>query len=205
MKKLMILATLVGVFAMVGMANAQGVTGEIGVSFDEAGTLAAGTMVPGSQLDFFVVAFGLNEIFGYEFEVTPTVAPDFLLGKDAYGPAPQDFGTGLEVRAGTGGCVNDPTLMGPDAGSWTLTVYHVLYFAPVNDLNLCVGPSPGSGASTPQYTICDANASIFPLLPTANQDPSGITPVGCAVANPTQGQTPVGAETTTWGSLKAGF
>ena len=203
MKKLMILTAVVGVLALFSVTNVQAV--DVAVSFDEAGTMFTSAIPTGSEFHVYVVAYDLQEILGYEFLLDPSVLPSYLLGKVAYGPAPQDFGTDYEVRAGTGGCVTDPAMMGADAGSWTLTMYKVMYFAdPGPDVYFCVAPSPGSGAPTPQFTICDQTATIFPMYP-GQVDNFGNAPEGCGVGNPTKDYDIVGAETTSWGSLKAGF
>lgn len=202
MKKLMILATLLGIFAMVSVAGAQ----DIGVTFDEAGTVTMAPLGVGGVFNIYVVAYNVPEVFGYEFQLTSTVAPGASLATVVYGPAPQNFGdpTINEVRAGTGGCVTLAEEMGASPDSWTLANYGFIFFAPANDVNFCVAPSPASGALTPQFTVCDADATKFPMAP-ANVDLAGVAPDGCAVASPTQGQDVVDAPTTSWGSLKAGF
>ncbi len=205
MKKLTILAAVMGIFAMVAVANAQPFG--IGVSFDEGGTqFTTSSPIPtGSEFHVYVVGYFLTEIFGYEFELHPKDSSGFMVGKDVYGSAPQDFGSNYEVRAGTGACMNNAATMGPNANTWTLTRYKILYFAdPGTDYDFCIGPSPGSGATLPQGTFCDANATIYQMSP-ATQDQSGIVGDGCAVANATQGQNIVDAETSSWGSLKAAY
>jgi hypothetical protein len=83
--------------------------------------------------------------------------------------------------------------------------YQLGYFSGIgNDVYFCLEASPGSGAATPQFTICDAAATKFPMNP-ANVDLAGVAPAGCAVGNPTQGQDIVDTDVTSWGSLKAGF
>jgi hypothetical protein len=200
MKKLTILTALLAVFAMVSMAGAQ----DVAVTFDEAGTVTMGPIAPG-QVNIYVVGFGFTEISGYEFLLTPTVAPAFFLGKTTYGIAPLDLGTQYEVRCGTGGCVSDATIMGPDPNSWTMCQYQLGYFSGVsNDTYFCLSASPGSLAPYPQYTICDQDATKAYMYP-ANVDLTGQAPGACAVGNPTMGQDIVDAEETSFGSLKSRF
>lgn len=202
MKKLMILAALLGVFAMVSVAGAQ----ELGVTFDEDGTVTMAPLGVGAVFNVYAVAFGLPEVFGYEFQLLIDGAvPGANLAPVVYGPAPQNFGDSTinEIRAGTGGCVSVPMEMGPSPDSWTLTAFGLIFFAPAENVNFCVGPAP-SGGAVPQFTICDQDATKIGMTP-ANTDLAGIAPDGCAVASPTQGQDVVDAPTTSWGSLKAGF
>lgn len=184
MKKLTILAALLGIFAMVAVAGAQ----EVGVSFDEDGLVpqidGRGQFpAPPSAFSVFVVAFNLPEVNGFEFLLTESTGGAFLNEKVLYGPAPSDFGpTALEVRAGTGACVTNAAEMGPSPDSWTLVEFKFWFFAaPTADLLICVEASPQSGAPTPQFSLCDAVATTVPMLP-GNNDLNGITPGGCAVA-----------------------
>ncbi len=204
MKKLTILVAVVGILSMAAVANAQF---GIGVSFDEAGTqFTTSEPVPtATEFHVYVVAYWLQEILGYEFELVPSVPATFLVGKTVYGPAPYDFGSDYEVRCGTGGCVTDPAQMGIGTDTWTLTMYNMMYMTdPGADVSFCIAPSPGSGASLPQGTFCDDNATIYQMSP-ATQDQTGLAGDGCAVANATQGQSIVDTEATSWGSLKAAY
>lgn len=187
-----------------GPATSRG--GDIQASFNESGDQIC-TLSEGGVLEVYVVAFELSEISGYEFMLFPTVVPSFFLGKETYGIAPLDFGDQYEVRAGTGGCVASPTMMGPSPDSWTLARFDLGYFSGLpNDTFFCIDASPGSGAARPQYTLCDENATKQPLYPHFT-DVSGIMPDGCAVANDIYGvdcrSTPV--TDPSWGALKAQF
>ena len=202
MKKLTILAALLGIFAMVSVAGAQE---DLGVTFDEAGTVTMTDLVVGGVFAVYAVAFDLPEVSGFEFQLITSVPAGANLAPVVYGPNPQNFGDSTinEIRAGTGGCVSVPFEMGASPLSWTLTKFEMIFFAPATDVNFCLGAAPTGGA-VPQYTICDVDATKLPMVP-ANVDLAGVAPDGCAVASPTQGQDVVDAPTTSWGSLKAGF
>ena len=221
MKKLMILATVVGLFAMVSMAWAQPTPGDIGVTFDEAGTLTMGTYAelgvpdasfPTFHIHVFAVTYGIVDLNAAEYSLLATGAAPFSVAVNPYGPAPQDFGSGYDsgtqttdVRAGTGGCVNDATQMGADPNSWTLCDFDFNYFGdPGPDTYFCIQPST-SNTAMPEFPIYSGCDTVKHDMPPGNVDQAGVAPGGCAVLNPTQGQDVVGDEATSWGSLKAGF
>ena len=215
-------ALAAGLLLMASVAPAQE-PGSVGVVFSDGcdsvllgncGLPAVGTFgafaqpdpnLPTMHIHVYIVAFGIENINGYEFSlITNTPAP-FSFAKTVYGPAPVDSGEGdYDVRVETAGCVSDPAEMGLPTISWTLCDYDFNYFGdPGNDIYYGVQKSMGSpSAIGPLYSSCD---SVRHEMPPANHDEAGILPDGCAILNPTLGQRPTGNEDFSWGLLKAAF
>lgn len=178
----------------------------ITVSFDEAGLVGCADFTS-YQVDVYVVGLRVDEVGGYEFELLTTQYPSFLLGKTLYG-AEQLITVGdYEVRARTNECMYDPTLMGPNPWTWTLTRFELGYFTGIgNDVYFCVDKAPSSEAATPEFALCYDAGTVpaYPLL----WDP--YTPAGCAIANPTMGpidcdRRTIDTSTTSWGALKSQY
>jgi hypothetical protein len=158
--------------------------GEVGVYFDEVGNeTVRDSLVAGAVTKIFVVGFGLEEIQGYEFMMTPSVAPAFFLGKSLYGPDPIDTGNDYEVLARLAECESNPSAMGASAESWTLARYEFLYAAPVSPAYFCLEPAPSTGAVAPEFVVCGPSETRLGLS-LHSPDPSGSVPGGCAAVDP---------------------
>jgi hypothetical protein len=223
MKKLMILTAVLGILAMASMSFAQ----NIGLTFDEAGTT---TVIDGRSEtipnpDFFnlpsvnvwVVAYDLSELFGYEYNVSSSDATANAATPVVYPSTAQDFGTHSigDVRAGTGVCFHQGDAeAGPDPTHIRLAKHTFTWGAlPTVDVLYCIGPSIGSGASVPQYAMCNQDATKGPFG-IANVSQDTCTPNGCAAVvfewddatTPTNCQRDVvGSQEKSWGSLKSSF
>jgi hypothetical protein len=218
MKKLTSLACLLAILGLAVAANAQyPVGGELGMFFD--GDLATTDALEFSTVQNFdpafvartvyAVALGIPEIAAYEFDVIP--APELSISGSAVFPPDSalDFaGDNLQFRAGTGGCVAAYSDMLPlltyDQGYWPLGSVSFFVTAAATDMLVCL---TGRTAEVPFYTICDAAGTKFIFVPATSggADASGAPyPDGCAVINPT-GEAPVGAEQSSFGSLKARY
>ena len=139
MKKLTSLAVVLMLACMASMAFAQAETGDVGVFADTAATqstLAVTAFVP---TFFYVVAFDLAEIKGWELSIA--IDPSFtVLGRTLDQPSSLNVGNLDNFIVGSGGCFNgQPT--------YTLVTYNIGFFTAVvpNDSPVCIGPaSPSS-------------------------------------------------------------
>ena len=233
MKKLMILAAVLGILAMASMSFAQ----NIGLTFDEAGTQTVidgrTDLVPNPDLFNFdsaivwVIAFDTPSVFGYEYNLTSTDGTA-TVGTPVIWPAEgSDFATLTgDVRVGTGICfAAGDAQAGPDPTHIRLAKHQFTWFSPpAVDVTYCIHPSTASvnlsGATAPQYTECVSNPVSLPFG-IANHSLDGITPEGCAAIVfewmpdpncstcpdvPTNGQRDVvDAQQKSWGSLKSSF
>lgn len=217
MKKLTSLACLLAILGLAVAANAQyPVGGELGMFFDgDLGTTGVLEFSTVQNFDpafvarsCYAVALGLSEIAAYEFDVI--AAPELSIsGAGVYPPGALDFADGnLAFRAGTGGCVAQSSEMIPtasyDSAYWPLARVDFFVTAVASDMLLCL---TGRTQEVPFFTICDAAGTKFILIPATDGGVDGTGtpyPAGCAVINPT-GQAPVGAEQSSFGSLKARY
>lgn len=178
------------VVVVVGLNSPVHADGEpqILVSFDEIGSLPCIPELPlGQVLNIYVTGHDLTEISGFEFEMAPSHAPSFFLGKQLYRASQLDLGVEFseyEVRAATHDCITDPTQMGPSPWSWTLVRYDLLYFVPETDVVFCLASAPSSTVHTPLFTLCDEDRTPIVPRPIDWEGPSGSYPQGCALAQP---------------------
>jgi hypothetical protein len=208
---------------MASMSFAQ----NIGLTFDDFGT----TTVIDGRTDLipnpgfgnlpsayvYVIAYDIPEVFGYEYHITPSDAAAALDGgKTFYPSSAANFGTGGDVRVGTGVCFG---LTHPEAGPNPNNIRlaeHIYTFlsTPAADQLYCIGPVLITGDPYPNYTECVDSPTPLPFG-IANKSLDDCTPDACAVAvfewEP-DGVTPtncvrnvVDAQQKSWGSLKSSF
>lgn len=196
MKKLMILAVAM---LLATSAFAQPEPADMGVFFDQAGTLTAACWPAFTATNqFYATAFDLpGDLAGYEFGLT--IDPNVIIFASVMvaGAGPINVGTApSNWIVGTGNCVNG-------AGARVLVSFTAGYFVPVlSDGLICVTPStPASlNPAVPAYLTCGGD--IFPMGLAENGFPD--YPHGCGVICPT-GWAPVANDATSWGSLKSAF
>ncbi|HKK69923.1 MAG TPA: FlgD immunoglobulin-like domain containing protein [Candidatus Krumholzibacteria bacterium] len=174
MKSLMKTAlACVVIAALVPSVHAQP-GGDVGIYFDEEGTVRGRNVVPGVQFDVYVVA---DQIVGglkaYELSVSGVEeAGLFQLGFSLYGPAPLNIGDAQAQNfiVGTGACMPETT-----ATLVTLTLLAVQDVP--DDSRLCVGPANPTSFDPPGpgYSDCNNQIGTFTLVGD-----------GCAVLDPTQ-------------------
>jgi len=222
MKKLMILATVLGILAMASMSFAQ----NIGVTFDESGTQTVidgrSDLVPNPALGnlpstpVFVIAYDIPEVFGYEYHITSSDATAIVGTPVFYPSTAANFGTNGDVRVGTGVCFHaGDAQAGPDPNQIRLAKHTYSWFAlPTTDVTYCIGPVLITGDPYPNYTECVSSPTPLPFG-IANFSQDTCTPDGCAAVvfqwEP-DGVTPtvcqrdvVGSQEKSWGSLKSSF
>lgn len=199
MKKLMSLAAVLTLVAMTSMAFAQAEPGDVGVFFDAAGTMTTAEPPAFTTTNIFYVAtFDLPQISGYEFAVTvgdPNIvifAANDLTNPGAsinVGTPPLEWTVGIGLCAGNAGVIN------------LVQFTYGFFVASVSDVLVCVGPAdPASIPGLPAWLRCDG--TIIPFGVAENGE--GRYPNGCGVMWPTM-QGPVGADTTSWSSVKSNF
>ncbi len=221
MKKLMILATVLGILAMASMSFAQ----NIGVTFDEGGTQTVidgrTDLVPNPALgnlpsaQIFVVAYDIPELFGYEYYITSSDATAIVGTPVFYPSTSANFGSNGDVRVGTGKCftLTDPEA-GPNPTNIRLAKHIYSWFAtPAVDVTYCIGPIQQGSYAAPNYTECVQSPTPLPFG-IANTSQDSCTPDGCAVVvfEWDDATTPhncnrdvVGSQEKSWGSLKSSF
>ncbi len=223
MKKLMILAAVLGILAMASMSFAQ----NIGITFDEAGTqttLDGRTgLLPNPALGnlpsafVYVIAYDIPEVFGYEYFISSTDATA-IAGTPVFYPTATsaNFGVGGDVRVGTGVCFGAGSAdAGPVATQIRLAKHVFSFFAtPADDIIYTIGPSTGAGGTAPHYTECVSSPTPLDFGLANHSLNLGCAPDGAAVVilQWTAQNTParcdpqvVGSKETSWGALKSGF
>lgn len=200
MKKLMVLATVVSVMALAGLAHAQAQPGDLGVFFTQAPTTGADAVkngvVPYAPAgDVYVVQFGIG-VEAYEF--TLTLPAGALVSGGRLMPAGcTDFGAGDDNWiVGTGGAC-----LGEGAASQWLVKYASLLFlsAPGNDATICLSaanPTSFPSSPGPGYLRCAAAGELHNY---------GAAYEGCAIINRTNLPEPVADEASSFGALKAAY
>lgn len=227
MKKLTILAAVLGILAMASMSFAQ----NIGLTFDEAGTQ---TVIDGRtdlvpNPDFFgfpsvnvwVIAYDIPSVFGYEYHLSTDDATGLVSTPVIWPAEGSNFATiDGDVRVGTGICfAAGDAQAGPDPTHIRLAKHTFTWQTPpAVDVLYCIGPSEASvqatGATAPQYTECVSNPVSLPFG-IANHSLDTCTPDACAAVVfewESDGVTPtncqrdvVGSQEKSWGSLKSSF
>jgi hypothetical protein len=222
MKKLMILAAVLGILAMASMSFAQ----NIGATFDSTGTSTVidgrSDLVPNPVLGnlpsaiVYVVAYDVPQVLGYEYRLTSSDATGIAGSPIFYPSSSANFGTNGDVRVGTGRCfpLGDPEA-GPDPSHIRLAQHQYTWFSlPAVDVLYCIGPISTGGYSAPSYIECVdvptplpfgiANHSLDSCTPEGcgaivfEWEPDGVTPTNCV-------REVVGAQQKSWGALKSGF
>lgn len=199
MKKLMVLATVVSVLALAGLAHAQAQPGDLGVFFTQAPTTGADAVkngvVPYAPAgDVYVVQFGLG-VEAYEFSLT-LPAGALVSGGRTMPAGCTDFGAGDDNWiVGTGGAC-----LGEGAASQWLVKYTGLLFlsAVANDATICLnGATPSSFPNgKPGYLRCAAAGELYNY---------GAAYEGCAIINRVALPEPVADEASSFGALKAAY
>jgi len=222
MKRLMILAAVLGILAMASMSFAQ----NIGATFDSTGTTTVidgrSDLVPNPALGnlpsavVYVVAYDLPQLLGYEYRIDSSDATAIAGAVITYPEGSLNLGTNGDVRAGTGRCfpLGDPEA-GPDPSHIRVARHIYSWFAPpAADVLYCVKGILATGALTPNYLECVSAPTPLPFG-IANHSLDSCTPEGCAAVvfewEP-DGVTPtncarevVGTQQKSWGALKSGF
>jgi hypothetical protein len=220
MKRLLLLgAILICATMWTGSAFSQ----EIGAFGDEAGTqvlLDSHTdLTPNPNLAnapsavIWVVAYDLSELSGYEYRLTSTDASAFESAPIVYPSTAVDSGTNGDVRVNTGSCFQvGSSEAGPNSDTIRLAKHQFTWITlPDVDVLYCVTPSLASGASMPRYTECVDTPDPLPF--TLVPGPCITVPDGCCRVFfefqpngvPVHDECGVPVESSSWGSLKAGY
>jgi hypothetical protein len=173
---------------------------DVGVFSDLAGTNSVLTAPAFTPVNFYAVAFDLdNQVKG--FELTLGVPVGFtVLSKVKAGPNPINVGdeANNEFIVGTGACVE----AGP--GPFVLVSMNGGFFTPTvpADATVCIsGTTPSSFPNgTPGYLQCDNSLVPFGVA----QNGEGRYPNACLVMNATS-EGPVATEAASFGEMKARF
>lgn len=169
----------------------------VGIFLDAAGTQTTGLAFPFEPVELYVVAFDVPEVGAVEMRIDPpselTVTQLTLHGTPPICivcPVLPDLSYVVDCMAG------GPTLR-------LITVTGMMLGGVTDDVVLCLEPTTISSFDppTPGYALCDRSTLVpFTLVVDGGDD----YPDGCAVLNPT-GESPVGADAVSWGSVKATF
>lgn len=216
MKLLTMLSLVLGVLAMASAALSQ----DIGLTFDELGTKScingSTELIPNPNLGnlpsayVYVVAWDLPELFGYEYRITSSDGNEVPGGTTFYPDTAANFGTGGDVRVGTGICfhVGDPQA-GPDPSHIRLARHiYSWFFPPAHDVLYCIGPVLATGDSAPNYTECVDTPVPLPFGLHNDYGLQTLFPDGCIIvifdSDPPQScNEVVTAEGRSWGALKS--
>lgn len=196
MKRTSLLCMLLSMVVLAGPAFAQD-PGDVGIFFDPAGTQSRGTVLASVPFFLYVVGSDLpGNTAGYEGSLAYDAGLNIILSATFTGPGPINIGNNSNWIVGAGGCVNA-------TGPTVLVTLQMFPLVAVPDAIFCIGPSSPSSfiPPTPGYLDCADGLSPFGVA----QSGGGVYPDGCAVANPSDPEYPVGADVRSWSSVKAQF
>ncbi len=223
MKNLTVPLSILSILTFASASFAQ----NIGLTFDEAGTKPCidghTELVPNPQFGdlpsaaVYVGAWGLPELFGYEYKITWNEA-SAIAGTPVFYPSTSaNFGTNGDVRVGTGMCfhVGDAEA-GPDPSHIRLAKHTFTWVTlPAVNVLYCIGPSAASGAAAPQYTECVQTPVPLPFGVYNLYGPYTLyLPDGCIFVlfesagnnySPANCDEVVAAKGRSWGALKAAY
>jgi hypothetical protein len=200
MKKLMSVAAVLCLLAMATAAFAQPEDGDIGVVFDLGFTQPTADPPRFTTNNLaYVLAYNLTpEVCGYEFGLV--INPLIIIfasvaeppGNVNLGPAPTNWivGTGSNY---------------PGTGIVKLvTLTYGTFDASATDMAICLTPSTPSSFNPPSPGWLECGTDL--LFPFGIANHSDFYGDGCGVLFPTAAQPdPVGADQSSWGSVKAQF
>jgi len=172
MRKPAILMMIMAALAFSSGAFAQ----NIGISLDESEIQSwidgRFELVPNPELGnlpsvvVYLIAFDISELFGYEYRITSSDATA-IVGTPTFYPTATsaNFGTGGDVRVGTGACFHAGDLdAGPVPTQIRLARHIYSWFAPPSvDVVYCMGPISQGDYAAPNYTECVPNPVLLPL------------------------------------------
>ncbi|HKI82723.1 MAG TPA: hypothetical protein VKA63_00180 [Candidatus Krumholzibacteria bacterium] len=116
----------------------------------------------------YLIAFDISELFGYEYRITSSDATA-IVGTPTFYPTATsaNFGTGGDVRVGTGACFHAGDLdAGPVPTQIRLARHIYSWFAPPSvDVVYCMGPISQGDYAAPNYTECVPNPVLSAFWP----------------------------------------
>jgi hypothetical protein len=194
--------TTVWVWAIATPATAQVGARDIGVYFDENGTLCTVNAPPFVNThEFWVLGFDLDGgVLGYELGLN--IDPRIVV----FSSLMDQPGTPINIGqppsnwiVGTGACFDGEGIFSLLKFVWGY------YDAAAVNMQICLGPSTPSSfvPVSPGYLQCDDS-----LVPFGLAHYPGDYAEGCSVVNPTGTllcEPPVATETSSWGAVKANF
>lgn len=173
--------------------------GDAGLFWDEAGTVSNGLMPLFVPTNLYLIVFdAAGDVGGYEGSLTSSDPSLLLLSTTLEGPGPLNVGDPQNFIVGAGGCISS-------SGATKLITWQWGNFSGVPNVDslFCLGASnPSSFApAAPGYLDCLGGLNTFGVA----QSGGGVYPDGCAVANGTDLENPVGTVDASFGAVKAQF